>query len=349
MLRVNEDSSRWVYRWAMLVTLLTFPLIWLGGLVTTHDAGMAVPDWPGTFGYNLFLYPWSAWLYGPFDLFVEHGHRLLASLVGLLAICLCVVAYRNEKRTWVRNVCFLFLAAIISQGVLGGARVLLDARTAAMIHGCTGPLVFALGSFILMACSTDWRRATQDRSTIPVSRGLLRFSYLLVLTSILQLFVGAHLRHAQPTWLPSFFTSIVHTHLLMATLITVSIFGIFVLVRTDHNRHVMELRLPANMLLAIVLSQVALGLATWVANYATPWVELTPWLAKYTLQGKGFWESMIVTGHQATGSLLIVFSLWMVCRVATRMKKTENAQPMINDTTIHQEKATELVAVGSAI
>lgn len=349
MLPVNEDSSRWVYRWAMLVTLLTFPLIWLGGLVTTHDAGMAVPDWPGTFGYNLFLYPWSAWLYGPFDLFVEHGHRLLASLVGLLAICLCVVAYRNEKRTWVRNVCFLFLAAIISQGVLGGARVLLDARTAAMIHGCTGPLVFALGSFILMACSSDWRRATQDGSRIPVSRGLLCFSYLLVLMSIVQLFVGAQLRHAQPTWLPPFFTSLVHTHLLMATLITLSIFGICVLVRTDHNRRVMELRLPSNMLLIVVLAQVALGLATWVANYATPWVELTPWLANYTLQGKGFWESMIVTGHQATGSLLIVFSLWMVCRVATRTKKAEKAQPMINDTTIHQEKATEFVAVGSTV
>lgn len=349
MLQVNKDSSRWVYRWAMLVTLLTFPLIWLGGLVTTHDAGMAVPDWPGTFGYNLFLYPWSAWLYGPFDLFVEHGHRLLASLVGLLAICLCVVAYRNEKRIWARNLCFGFLAAIISQGVLGGVRVLLDARTAAMIHGCTGPLVFALGSFIVMACSTDWRRATQNAYAKPVSRGLQIISYFLVPMSIVQLFVGAHLRHAQPTWLPPFFTSIVHTHLLMATLITLSIFGIFVLVRADHNRRVLELRPPANMLLFIVVAQVALGLATWIANYATPWVELTPWLSKYIVQGKGFWESMIVTGHQATGSLLIVFSLWMACRAATRTNKVENAQPMINDTSVQQEKATELVAVGGIV
>ena len=206
-----------------------------------------------------------------------------------------------------------------------------------------------MGSFIVMACSTDWRRATQSASTKPVSRGLQRISYLLVLMSIVQLFVGAQLRHAQPTWLPPFFNSIVHTHLLMATLITLSIFGIFVLVRADHNRRVLELRLPANMLLLIVVAQVALGLATWIANYATPWVELTPWLAKYTVQGKGFWESMIVTGHQATGSLLIVFSLWMVCRVATRTNKAENAQPMINDTSIPQEKATEFVAVGGTV
>jgi cytochrome c oxidase assembly protein subunit 15 len=218
-----------------------------------------------------------------------------------------------------------------------------------MIHGCTGPLVFAIGSFIVMACSTDWRKSTQNAYAKPVSRGLQIISYLLVPMSLVQLLVGAHLRHAQPTWLPPFFTSIVHTHLLMATLITLSIFGIFVLVRADHNRRLLELRPPANMLLFIVVAQVALGLATWIANYATPWVELTPWLAKYTVQGKGFWESMIVTGHQATGSLLIVFSLWMACRAATRTNKAENSQPMINDTSVQQEQATELVAVGGIV
>ena len=62
----------------------TFPLIWVGGLVTTYDAGMAVPDWPNTYGYNLFLYPWQTWLSGPWDLFIEHGHRLLGALVGMI-------------------------------------------------------------------------------------------------------------------------------------------------------------------------------------------------------------------------------------------------------------------------
>ena len=128
MLKPIDARSPWVFRWAMLVTLLTFPLIWLGGLVTTHDAGMAVPDWPGTYGYNLFLYPLSAWVYGPFDLFVEHGHRLLASIVGLFAIGLYVVAYWTESRRWMVWTCFLFLTAIIAQGVLGGVRVLFDAR-----------------------------------------------------------------------------------------------------------------------------------------------------------------------------------------------------------------------------
>ena len=314
-----------VYLAATLVTVLTFPLIWLGGLVTTHDAGMAVPDWPGTFGYNLFLYPVSAWIYGPFDLFVEHGHRLLASVVGLCAIVLCVIAYRNESRGWVVNICYLFLAAIIAQGVLGGVRVLLDARTIAMLHGCSGPLVFALGSFIAMASSKRWRQASPKTGR----NGLGRVAVSLLVFSIVQLFVGAHLRHSLPTWRPLFFMSLVHTHLLMATLILLAVFYVSFLVRNSANSANRELRTPANALLIIVSLQILLGFATWVANYATPWVELTPWLAKYTVQGKGFWESMIVTGHQATGSLLIVCSLWLACRSYRRVSVEQSAEQSI--------------------
>ena len=310
MRKPTSACSPWVFRWALLVSILTFPLIWLGGLVTTHDAGMAVPDWPGTYGYNMFLYPVSAWIYGPFDLFVEHGHRLLASIVGLFAIGLCVVAYRTESRRWMVWTCFLFLAAIIAQGVLGGVRVLFDARTLAMIHGCSGPLVFALGSFIAMASSTRWHNAKRKFGGI----GIGRLAVLLLVLSIAQLFVGAHLRHTLPTWLPVFFMSLVHTHLLIAALIALAVFGAAFLVRVPSNVPFRELRSPSNALLAIAIVQVLLGFSTWIANYATPWQELTPWLARYTLQAKGFWESMIVTGHQATGSLMIVSSLWLVCR-----------------------------------
>ena len=83
------------HRWAVGVACATFPLIWVGGLVTTYDAGMAVPDWPSTFGYNLFLYPWTTWFFGPWDLFIEHGHRLLGALVGLLTIGLLVSVMRT--------------------------------------------------------------------------------------------------------------------------------------------------------------------------------------------------------------------------------------------------------------
>ena len=344
MHEATDVRSLWVYRWAMMVTLLTFPLIWLGGLVTTHDAGMAVPDWPGTFGYNLFLYPMSAWIYGPFDLFVEHGHRLLASIVGLFAIGLCVVAYRTERRRWLVGTCVLFLFTIIAQGVLGGVRVLFDARTLAMIHGCSGPLVFALGGFIAMATSNRWHSGFFKSSV----KGLGRLAVLLLLLSVSQLFVGAHLRHSLPTWLPLFFMSLVHTHLLFAAIILLVILGVAILVRFPSNREFRELRSPSNALLAIVSVQILLGFATWIANYATPWVELTPWLARYTVQGKGFWESMIVTGHQATGSLLIVCSLWLVCRVyrhSSSIKSVERTKVESKNSVVKDYQA-ETVNIG---
>src|SRR3954453_2556847 len=85
--------SPWPHRLAVVLAAATFPLLWVGGLVTTTKAGMAVPDWPSTYGYNLFLYPWETWLYGPGDLFIEHGHRLFAALVGLLTIVLVVLTW----------------------------------------------------------------------------------------------------------------------------------------------------------------------------------------------------------------------------------------------------------------
>jgi heme a synthase len=310
----SERQSKKVRRWALAVAALTFPLIWLGGLVTTHDAGMAVPDWPGTFGYNMFLYPWTTWLLGPFDLMVEHGHRLLASLVGLIAIGLCVVAHRHEPRPWVRKACWILLLAIIGQGVLGGIRVLLDARIVALIHGCCGPLVFALGCWIVMVNSDDWHKAQQTVD----SRTLRWTGRLLFVLTIGQLILGAHLRHALPQWKPTLFLSFVHTHLLLACTITLLILTAFFLVFLGRSRRISGLKVPAVWLVCLVLVQVALGCGTWVASYAFPWQEWNEFLANYTIDGRGFAESMIINGHQATGSLLIAGSLWLLCRVERR-------------------------------
>ena len=81
MIRFRPTNPLRAGRIALAVVLVcaTFPLIWVGGLVTTYEAGMAVPDWPTTYGYNLFLYPWQTWICGPWDLFIEHGHRLLGA------------------------------------------------------------------------------------------------------------------------------------------------------------------------------------------------------------------------------------------------------------------------------
>ncbi len=121
--RRQELSSPWPKRVAKFLTCLTFPLIWVGGLVTSTKAGMAVPDWPTTYGYNMFLYPWETWLMGPWDVFIEHGHRLLGSLVGLVTIVLVIVVQKLDNRLWMRKLVVFALVAVIAQGVLGGVRV----------------------------------------------------------------------------------------------------------------------------------------------------------------------------------------------------------------------------------
>ena len=78
----DQRPNPWPHRFAVVLACATFPLIWIGGLVTTVDAGMAVEDWPTTFGYPLLFYPLVKWLYGPADVFIEHGHRLYASAIG---------------------------------------------------------------------------------------------------------------------------------------------------------------------------------------------------------------------------------------------------------------------------
>src|SRR5438093_9276709 len=95
----RSTDNRALSRFAFLTALATVALIGLGGLVTSHEAGLAVPDWPTSYGYNMFLFPISKWKGG---IFYEHTHRLLASAVGLLTTILAVSLWLKESRRWVR-------------------------------------------------------------------------------------------------------------------------------------------------------------------------------------------------------------------------------------------------------
>src|SRR5262245_33752920 len=178
----------WPHRLAVALALVTFPLIWVGGLVTTYDAGMAVPDWPGTYGYNLLAYPLSTWIAGPWDLFIEHGHRLLGATAGLVAIALVVVTFYTDSRRWPRLAALGALALVVAQGALGGARVLLDARLVALIHGCVGPLFFAYLAGLVVTTSKYWQSPTTNEPAI--GSQLLRSAWITVGLAYGQLVLG---------------------------------------------------------------------------------------------------------------------------------------------------------------
>src|SRR6059036_2373251 len=110
-------SRPMLHGFARLVVACTVLLILAGSLVTSHDAGLSVPDWPTSYGWNMFTFPPSMWVGG---ILYEHGHRLIASSVGLLTIVLAVWIWRVEHRRWMRKLGAAALAAVVLQGLLGG-------------------------------------------------------------------------------------------------------------------------------------------------------------------------------------------------------------------------------------
>ncbi|MCA9138574.1 MAG: COX15/CtaA family protein [Planctomycetales bacterium] len=306
-----DPRSKLLHRLAVLSVCLVWPLIWVGGLVTTYDAGMAVPDWPGTYGYNLLLYPISTWLSGPFDLFIEHGHRLLGAVVGLLAIVMVIAAFRREDRRWVIGLTVTILLAVISQGVLGGVRVLLGDRTFAMIHGCFGPVVFSLCCVAAVVTSRSWWDRRHLPSAVPsqkpIGMSLLAFATVPTLLSYTQLVLGAQLRHVQPLTTPGTFTLIVAIHIVTAFGLWLLTPILFLLVRRCGD---LTLSRPAGWLIWFVGAQILLGTGTWIVNYGWPGIlEFLPFGEGYLVRSKGFIDSIIVTAHVAVGSLILATSV----------------------------------------
>jgi cytochrome c oxidase assembly protein subunit 15 len=305
-----SNASPWPHRWAVLLCCATFPLIWVGGLVTTYDAGMAVPDWPSTYGYNLFLYPPSTWFFGPWDLFIEHGHRLLGALVGLLTIAFTASVWRTDKRGWMRILSIAALALVILQGSLGGARVLLDDRLIAMVHGCVGPAYFAL-CVALAVCSSPYWHDTSWCQSHPAAGKLQRLAILTAGLTYAQLVIGAQLRHIPAMATHGSFRLVVLFHLSVAALLLLHI--MLLALAAARGPRLALIRRPTSLLVALIVAQIGLGSSTWVMKYGLPaWAsEQTP-LAGFTIQSHGFWQSMIVTGHVAMGSLITATAVTVV-------------------------------------
>ena len=315
-----------LHRLAVLAVCLVWPLIWVGGLVTTYDAGMAVPDWPATYGYNLFLYPYKTWLLGPFDLFIEHGHRLLGAIVGFVAIGILVAALRTEPRRWVRWLAAGLLAAVILQGMLGGFRVLLGDRTVAMIHGCFGPAFFAL--CVVAAAVTShfwWNIPTDDENRRAPGRGLLILTGVLVAGAYLQLVLGAQLRHLQPNTRPSWFTLMVAMHVMSALGLWLLTGLAWIRLRQCGD---LTLSRPGLLLIGLVALQILLGIGTWVVNYGWPsFLQWVPGSTGFLLRSKGFVDSLIVTAHVATGSLILAICTLIFVR-SLRIRAVRDHDPL---------------------
>lgn len=333
----NDTTYSPLLHWLVWLTALTvFPLIWAGGLVTTTNAGMAVPDWPGTYGYNMFLYPWTTWFFGPWDLFIEHGHRLLGSLAGIWCLLLVGVALCLRTPNQVRWLAMGALVLVITQGVMGGVRVLNVDREIARLHGCLGPAFFAYLMAIGVITSRWWQRvataaywkaqhdneesaATWSSEYVHASRLVerrlrsQRFLTLVVLgLAYVQLVLGASMRHVPVSADPNYFRVLVWFHIAGAGCTAVSVAALCLAPRCRAP----GLIAPRWILAGLVGLQIGLGLGTWVLKYGYP-----EWFAEYIfaqslrIVSNDFYQVQVVTAHVAIGSLILAVATFLLTRL----------------------------------
>jgi len=184
-------SRRLLNVFAVFIAVWTWLVVISGGSVTSRNAGMAVPDWPTSFGYNMFLFPVSKWV-GP--IFYEHTHRLMASCVGGFVLALVVCLMIAEPRRWVKVLGWCAIGFGGLQGLLGGLRVVLNESQIGILHGILAQSLLVLISVIAVVTSRAFVEGRWTAGIAPVS---LRWTALALVACVLaQLAVAATMRHA---------------------------------------------------------------------------------------------------------------------------------------------------------
>ncbi len=176
---------------AWFTAAATLLLICSGGMVTSKGVGLAVPDWPTTFGYNMFFFPVSKWVGG---IFFEHTHRLIASTVGFLTIILAVWLAFSKVERWVKWLGWASLGMVVLQGILGGLRVTLMKDQIGIFHACVAQAFFAMLVVIALALSPVWRRLTRGTQRFH-SHSVARAAIIISVIIYGQLALGATMRH----------------------------------------------------------------------------------------------------------------------------------------------------------
>lgn len=179
----------WLRRFSKLTVLATLGLIFLGALVKSFEVGLSVPDWPTTYGFQMFAFPWSDMVGG---IFYEHSHRMLATIVGAMTLGLAIWLGLIEKRNNVKKLGYIALILVIIQGLLGGLTVMFFLPTAiSMIHGITAQTFLLVIILIAFALSREY---SNENSQLDSNRSIVLILFVAV---YIQLILGAWMRHTE--------------------------------------------------------------------------------------------------------------------------------------------------------
>ena len=276
-----------LHRFAKFLAACTVLLVLAGSLVTSTASGLSVPDWPTSYGWNMFTFPPSKWVGG---ILYEHGHRLIASTVGFLTIILAAWLWIEEPRRWMRRLGIVALGAVIAQGVLGGLTVLFFLPAAvSTAHASLAEIFFCLVVSIALFTSPRWidgyASATADAASLDDGR-LRRLATVTTALIYTQILLGATMRHtgaglAIPDF-PLMFGHLVPPHwdARIAVHFSHRVGAIVALSATltcwsrvrRHHREQQELMGTATLLVALVAAQATLGTLT-VLSARDVWIN----------------------------------------------------------------------------
>ena len=189
----RSTDNPWLTKFAVFTALATLFLIGVGGIVTSKGVGMSVPDWPTTYGYNMFLFPISQWVGGIRE---EHSHRLFASWVGFLTTILAVWIWIKEERRWLRWLGVAAFVGVVLQGVLGGMRVVLKMDGLGIPHAALAQTFLCLLIAISLFLSRWWQSNAKPPRAASEATSRLKPIFIATTAFIFaQLMIGATMRH----------------------------------------------------------------------------------------------------------------------------------------------------------
>lgn len=286
----------WLNRFNRFLVLATFCLIIAGGLVTSTESGLSVPDWPKSYGM------WMPPMVG--GVFYEHGHRMVASFVGFLTVIFATWLWFKEPRKWMRVLGGIALFAVIAQGILGGITVLYFLPTPVSVaHATLAQSFFCLVVSMALFTSSEWK---QPQPKVAVE-GNPRKLFLLTSGAVyLQLILGAWVRHsgavlaipdfplAMGRLIPEFTTpqvAIHFAHRVGAVVVFALISATFITVLRKMKKE-RRFVLPAVLLFVLAACQIGLGGYTVLTRRAVP----------------------VATAHVAVGALILATSVVLTLR-----------------------------------
>lgn len=293
----SGPASPGLARFAQATVVATLFLLMAGASVTSTGSGLAVPDWPLSYG-KLFPRMTGGVLF-------EHGHRMIAGVVATAMLVLCVWAWRSESRGWVRRLAYAAGALVVFQAVLGGLTViLLLPPTISVAHAATAMLVFALVVSFATVTSRAWLRTPPGGS--PRAARLAPWATATAALVFAQILAGAVMRHLGAGLaftdfplaggrlfpaLPSFYLAIHFYHRVGAILVTLAVWSLAI-AATRARAEAPRLTTLALVAAGLVALQFALGVASVLTRL----------------------HPLVTVAHHAGGAtlfgLLVALSLW---------------------------------------